>query len=263
MSALFILCASVLFLFPVWLGIEFFVSTSPDSWWLTDWFPEEHIFGLLLPMTGTLMLVALTFPLTMIIAFMCGMGLSEIRHHGLKKMSLSLLQTWNSVPSIIIGLWGMSSVIPVIRTVYGTGYCYLTTAFCLMLLMLPSVMILIHHCYLNFLNEYRYLNRSLEIRGCEEALFFIRCYPEKLAQISCYSLGRIFGETTVVLMLSGNSMDLSVNPFSGFRSLSATLALEMPYSSGIHQSALFGIAGLSLLMTGFFCLLSLGVRVDR
>lgn len=40
--------------------------------------------------------------------------------------------------------------------------------------------------------------------------------------------GRAVGETMILLMLSGNAADMSLNPFSAVRSVAATLAIELP-----------------------------------
>jgi phosphate transport system permease protein len=41
-------------------------------------------------------------------------------------------------------------------------------------------------------------------------------------------LGRAVGETMIVLMASGNTPLLDWNPFNGFRTLSANIAVEIP-----------------------------------
>ncbi len=64
--------------------------------------------------------------------------------------------------------------------------------------------------------------------------------------------GRVAGETMIVLMASGNTPLSDWGPFSGFRSLSATLALELPETSvnGFHFQLLFFLA-LLLFVTVF------------
>jgi phosphate transport system permease protein len=41
-------------------------------------------------------------------------------------------------------------------------------------------------------------------------------------------LGRAVGETMIVLMAAGNTPVLELNPFNGFRTLSANIAVELP-----------------------------------
>lgn len=41
-------------------------------------------------------------------------------------------------------------------------------------------------------------------------------------------LGRAVGETMIVLMATGNTPILDLNPFNGFRAMSACIAVEIP-----------------------------------
>lgn len=62
-------------------------------------------------------------------------------------------------------------------------------------------------------------------------------------------LGRAVGETMIVLMATGNTPDISANIFSGFRTLAANIAVELPEAprGGTHYRVLF-LCGLVLFM---------------
>lgn len=62
--------------------------------------------------------------------------------------------------------------------------------------------------------------------------------------------GRAIGETMVVLMAAGNTPLMEVNPFNGYRTLSATLATELPEAArgSTHYHTLFLAA---LMLFGF------------
>jgi phosphate transport system permease protein len=64
-------------------------------------------------------------------------------------------------------------------------------------------------------------------------------------------LGRAVGETMIVLMAAGNTPILEWNIFSGFRTLSANLAVELPEAvrGGTHYRTLFLAALVLFLMT--------------
>jgi phosphate transport system permease protein len=65
--------------------------------------------------------------------------------------------------------------------------------------------------------------------------------------------GRAIGETMVVLMAAGNTPLMDINPFNGYRTLSATLATELPEAArgSTHFHTLF----LAALLLFFFTLL--------
>lgn len=66
-------------------------------------------------------------------------------------------------------------------------------------------------------------------------------------------LGRAAGETMIVLMATGNTPSMDWNIFSGFRTLAANIAVEMPEApkGETHYRVLF-LAGLCLFLMTFF-----------
>lgn len=62
-------------------------------------------------------------------------------------------------------------------------------------------------------------------------------------------LGRAVGETMIVLMATGNTPEISANVFSGFRTLAANIAVELPEAprGGTHYRVLF-LCGLVLFV---------------
>ncbi len=65
-------------------------------------------------------------------------------------------------------------------------------------------------------------------------------------------LGRAVGETMIVLMATGNTPEISMNIFSGFRTLAANIAVELPEAppGGTHYRVLF-LCGLVLFLMTF------------
>ena len=64
-------------------------------------------------------------------------------------------------------------------------------------------------------------------------------------------LGRIFGETMIALMATGNAALTSINPFESVRTLSATIGAEMAevVFGDTHYSVLFLIGSLLFIFT--------------
>jgi phosphate transport system permease protein len=64
-------------------------------------------------------------------------------------------------------------------------------------------------------------------------------------------LGRAVGETMIVLMAAGNTPVLEMNPFNGFRTLSANIAVELPEAvrNSTHYRTLFLTALVLFAMT--------------
>jgi len=74
--------------------------------------------------------------------------------------------------------------------------------------------------------------------------------------------GRAVGETMIVLMATGNTPIMSWNPFNGFRTLSANIAVEIPEAphGGTLYRTLF-LAGLLLFVITF--VLNTGAELVR
>jgi phosphate transport system permease protein len=76
-------------------------------------------------------------------------------------------------------------------------------------------------------------------------------------------LGRAVGETMIVLMATGNTPVMSLNPFDGFRTLSANVAVELPEAvkGSTHYRALFLAAIVLFALTFVLNTVAEGVRL--
>ena len=52
-------------------------------------------------------------------------------------------------------------------------------------------------------------------------------------------MGRAIGETMAVIMVAGNAVKMPGSPLDSARTLTANIALEMGYATGLHRQALF------------------------
>jgi ABC-type phosphate transport system permease subunit len=62
-------------------------------------------------------------------------------------------------------------------------------------------------------------------------------------------MGRAIGETMAVLMVAGNASVVPDGIFKPFLTLTTVIVLEMPYASGDHRTALFGVAIILFLIS--------------
>jgi len=189
-------------------------------------------------------------PLSVALAWGLAYQLIKTRALRLKSLVLSILQAANSIPSVIIGIWGIDQLVPFIRTVKGNGYSVLTCTLALVVLSLPTTVLLLKQAYEEHLLVYDGLERSLGFGFWESTRYFVRSTGEQMRQIWLYTFCRLFGETTVVLMLSGNSVLLPDGLFKGFRTLTSSIALEMAYATGRHEHALYALATVSIFCLG-------------
>jgi len=53
------------------------------------------------------------------------------------------------------------------------------------------------------------------------------------------AMGRAIGETMAVIMVAGNAVKIPHTPLDSVRTLTANIALEMGFATGLHRQALF------------------------
>jgi phosphate transport system permease protein len=53
------------------------------------------------------------------------------------------------------------------------------------------------------------------------------------------AMGRAIGETMAVIMVAGNAVKVPHSPLDSVRTLTANIALEMGFATGLHRQALF------------------------
>lgn len=250
--------AFALLAIPIAHSIPFFMEVPLGNWASFNWSPDENSFGLILALAGSSLLVVVTLPLVLLTAWPLGWQIYSCESSWLKALSLSILQTLNALPSVAIGIWGISQIIPLARSVSGTGYGLFSTVIVMTVMIVPAAAILFLEAIKNFKRCYGPLERSLGLNFAESTLFFLKSSRSDLRHLVIHIFCRVLGETTIVLMLSGNSLMLPKNLFSGFRTMTSSIALEMAYSSGMHEHALYALAAFSIL--ALFTVLSRGRR---
>jgi phosphate transport system permease protein len=74
-------------------------------------------------------------------------------------------------------------------------------------------------------------------------------------------MGRAIGETMAVIMVAGNAVKIPNSALDSVRSLTANIALEMSYATGLHRQALFATG--VVLFVGIIILNSIAIMALR
>jgi len=232
--------------YPLISSYNFFQEIPISNWAGMKWNPEEGAFGFGTALTGSFLLVIFTLPLALIMGWVISLQLVDNRKSWINPVSVAILEVWISLPSVIIGIWALIQIIPLVREFAGTGYSLIATAIGLTIFIMPTCTLLFYRSYLSHLDQYEGLENSFEMSILSRSELFIKSQPSAVIGTTNYIFCRIFGETMVVLMLSGNSLQVPGNIFEGMRTLTATIALEMAYSSDIHETSLFALSSLAI-----------------
>jgi len=234
--------------YPLISSYEFFLEIPFSNWSSLLWNPEAELFGFRTALTGSILLVLFALPLSLLMGWIISLQLVDNRKSWINPISIAILEVWVSLPSVIIGVWALIKVVPMVREFSGTGYSLITATIGLSIFIMPICALLFYRSYLSHLNQFGGLESSFEMSALSRSELFIKSQPTAVIGTINYIFCRIFGETMIVLMLSGNSLQIPGNIFEGMRTLTATIALEMSYASDMHETALFALSTVAIVL---------------
>ena len=211
------------------------------------WYPLEGHFGAL-PMLVAAVAVALG---ALLIAAPIGVaGAVFERFHApaaLAKSYRAVLSVLAGVPSVAYGLWGLTVLVPLIAQWHPPGASLLAAALVLALMILPTVAVTASAALAAVPHSLLRAAAMLGISPTGAALGVVLSAARSAIQAGVLlALARALGETMAVLMVAGNVVQLPTSVFDPVRVLTANMALEMAYATGLHRAALFATGVLTL-----------------
>jgi phosphate transport system permease protein len=158
------------------------------------------------------------------------------------------------IPSVVYGLWGLTVLVPLIARIESPGSSLLAAILVLGLMILPTVA-------LTSASALEAVPDSL-MRGAaalgmtrKGQILGVAVPAARVGIIGgiLLSLARALGETMAVVMVAGNVVQTPHSIFEPVRVLTANIALEMAYATGLHRSGLFASG---LLLTALVLVLA-------
>lgn len=228
---------------------------------LTDpsWNPVHGAYNLAPMLAGTLVVTAgavlLTTPLAVASAvfgrFYAGGFLSRAHRR--------VLETLAGIPSVVFGLWGLMVLVPAIARIGPPGHSVLAGILVLALMILPTIA-LVGDAALGAVPQEPLRGGAaagLSRWAIVRSIALPAARPGILVGV-LLGTGRALGETMVVVMVTGNVVQVPQSLLAPARTLTANIALEMAYATEAHRSALF-VSGLVLALLT----ITLVIAVDR
>lgn len=204
-----------------------------------EWAPSADQYEILLMIVGT---VAVSLGAILVagpVAILCAIYL-EYYARPLSRLVLRIiLQGLAGIPSVVYGLWGLTSVVPLITAIKPPGTSLLAGIIVLSIMVLPTISILIAGALHQVPSE---IYRGALALGCSKyrTIVWVILPVVRSAILAAVVLGlaRALGETMAVLMVTGNSLQSPDSLFAPIRTLPANIALEMAYATDKHRAAL-------------------------
>ena len=222
----------------------------------TDWFPtsENAKFGFLPAIAGSLWVTAVALVVCVPVGISAAIYISEFAGRRAKEFIKSVIEFMAAVPSVVLGLLGLTLVVPRVRVWFGldTGLTALTAGIIVGIMALPTIVSIaedaMHAVPLDLRTGSLALGNTRWQTICKVVL---PAASSGIFAAVMLGIGRAIGETMVVLMLAGNSGIIPGDPFTSARTMPGTIAGEMAevVQGGLHYSVLFAMALVLFSMT--------------
>ncbi|GLS90798.1 phosphate transport system permease protein [Psychromonas marina] len=214
-----------------------------------EWLPPA-LFGI-----GPMIVASLisTFGAVIIgvpIAILTAVFLAELAPNWMANIVRPAVELLAGIPSVVYGFFGLVIIVPMIETIFNipAGNTILAGIIVLAIMILPTV-ITISETSLRALPG-TYKEAALALGASQIYTVFKVLIPAARSGIyTGISLGiaRAIGETMAIIMVMGNAPAMPGSLLEPARSLTANIAMEMSYATGIHSSALYS-TGIVLLV---------------
>ena len=223
----------------------------------TRWIPvsfQKVRFGLLPLFTGSLLITGLATLITIPFSVFGAIYIAEMARPAEREFLKPFIEILAAIPSVVLGFFGLIVLAPLVKSIFHlySGLNAFTGALLLALMAIPTVISISEDAIRSVPASYK--NASLAL-GASELQTIVRvtvpaALPGIIAAVML-GMGRIIGETMVVLMVTGNAGIVTLMPFESVRTMTATIAAEMGEVSfgSIHYSALFCVGVVLLLIT--------------
>jgi len=225
--------------------------------WGLKWLPvsEPPQFGMMPLLLGSVYVTVGAIFLCVPLGVGAAMFIAEVAPKSLKHVLKALVEILASIPSVVLGFIGIVWLGPFLKNMFGlaTGMCGLTGSLLLAFMALPTIISISEDALVSV------------PRSCKEAAYGLGAtrwqtlwriiLPSAASGILAaimLGIGRVIGETMVVMMVTGNAPVIPTSILRPLRTLTATIAGEMgeTVSGSEHYFALFAV-GLVLLIITF------------
>lgn len=215
-----------------------------------SWTPSESLYFLLPMVVGTLLVTTGGLLLAAPLALASACFSLYVASPRARWFHLRTLEAMAGIPGVVLGLWGLTRLVPLLQGLGVPGTSLFTAILLLAILLLPALSLSFEAALAAVPPEYPEASAALGMSP-ESTLLRVVLPAARgpLVTALVLQMGRALGETMAVLMVCGNVPRLPASLFSPVRTLTTNIALEMGYAMGEHRSALF-VSGSALLALG-------------
>lgn len=227
-----------------------------STFFTTEWVPvsENPRFGLIGLFIGTLKVTIIAMLIAGPLAILAAIYTSCFASSRRKEIIKPIIEMLAAFPSVVIGFFAMMVLATFFQDIF--GYDSRLNAFIGGVAMALAAIPIIYTISEDALSAVpkTYTEASLALGASKAQTAFSVILPAATPGIFAALLlgvGRVFGETMIALMATGNAALLSANPFESVRTFAATIGSEMAETvfGETHYSVLFFIGSLLFIFS--------------
>ncbi|MEZ8144246.1 MULTISPECIES: phosphate ABC transporter permease subunit PstC [Enterovibrio] len=214
-----------------------------------EWLPPA-LYGIAPMIVASLVSTAGAVILGVPVAVLTAIFIAEVAPKWLANIIRPAVELLAGIPSVVYGFFGLVIIVPLIQDVFNVpaGNTVLAGIVVLAVMILPTV-IAVSETSLRAVPK-TYKEGSLALGASPMFTTFKLLIPAARSGIMTgviLGIARALGETMAIIMVMGNAPAMPEGILESARTLTANIALEMSYASGIHASALYA-TGIVLLV---------------
>lgn len=221
-----------------------------------DWVPVSQN-----PRYGILPLIVGTFKITLIallfaapLAILAALYTASFASKRMKEIIKPTIEMLAGFPSVVIGFFALMVLATFLQDVfnYDTRLNSFVGGIAMGIAAIPIIFTITEDALTAVPKSYYEASLALGASKWQTAFFVIlpAATPGIFAAI-LLGIGRVFGETMIALMATGNAAQMDLNPFESVRTLAATIGAEMAevVFGDTHYNVLFLIGSLLFIFT--------------
>ncbi len=235
-------------LFLVVKGLKPFITgaTNESIWaFLTGltWKPSSDIYGIGYMIVSTLVATIGAIIIAVPLGVLTALAIAEVLPKRVASLMNSAIELLAGIPSVIYGIFGLGLIVPIIAKISPQvqGQSLLAVIIVLTMMILPTIIAISVNAIKAVPNSYK--EGSLGLGATKMQTNFKVIIPAAKSGISAgvvLGIGRAIGETMAIILVAGNvAGGLPTSLFDKVRPMTANIALEMSYATGVHQELLF------------------------
>jgi len=221
-----------------------------------DWIPvsEKPRYGLLALILGTFKITLISMLFAAPIAILAALYTSVFANKKMKEIIKPTIELLAGFPSVVIGFFALMVMATFLQEIfhYETRLNSFVGGIAMGIAAIPIIFTITEDALTAVPKSFFEASLAIGASKWQTAFFVIlpAATPGIFAAI-LLGVGRVFGETMIALMATGNAAQMDLNPFESVRTLAATIGAEMAevVFGDTHYNVLFLIGSLLFIFT--------------